>query len=521
MRNLTLYATPEFLSWFDEGSRFIPNFLNHVYANWPAHLPESHIPTDSDSMADFVRTKIAIVDRIPFPNGASSGCPGFSLALTKVGRKFMVESKSSDINPAVSSNLVGKIRRKLHCNHSRSLWASHTLTLETSNTMFSNGRRSTQFVETWSQSLESANSTGFVSHGDRFHSAVLPSVASDSQLSIRLPLQRLTEKREIANCMGNIISKLMASSSDGLISQPASLELEKKVTALISEVKEVGTALTIFALIYPRTNAQANSGIIPERLPDFAGQRRLTPEDIETPSPFPSPESIGLAILSGARLHRVTSGGGGWGNKQGLLSLEPATHIAASRDALDDSVTALDGENTFSVKSLVHNIAQPGDSVEFYAALTSEESDSTLVHKYCAPNAFAPKNSNLELEGSNIGVVNFVFGTIPPQTPSTSNASSFLGSAPIVFHDHFGMLSEKGILFRSDRNGNHDSKGSEHLTKESSVNITRLDAPYTVIRYISRKMERRPTKTAGTGGRLLRSPPKKGAARKQSRPPAL
>ncbi|KAG0635894.1 hypothetical protein HOY80DRAFT_1011594 [Tuber brumale] len=118
----------------------------------------------------------------------------------------------------------------------------------------------------------------------------LPSthLLADTKIDARLPLKQLTFPRRIEAGMGNILKQ---TSSETGAPQGASRELEKAVLDYISS---------------PSTPS------LSRRLSIFA---RLTPHS--------SVAHENLFMAPGARIHRVLSGGGGWGSKAGLLSLDP------------------------------------------------------------------------------------------------------------------------------------------------------------------------------------------------------
>lgn len=123
----------------------------------------------------------------------------------------------------------------------------------------------------------------------------------------RLPLFPLTKPRKVFSCVGNILREVEA--ENGKTGYPASRELEQAVGAYLSSQPDHvrKQKLHIFAYITP---------------------------DI---SPLP-PQGLGTIgvdpweLHEGAKLRRVVSGGGGWGKKMGLLSLDPQGWTYALND---------------------------------------------------------------------------------------------------------------------------------------------------------------------------------------------
>lgn len=102
-------------------------------------------------------------------------------------------------------------------------------------------------------------------------------LGEEVRLRSEMPLRMLTEPRMVGEAFGNILKSVEV----GEESFPASWELEKMVTG---ECKGVWARIT-----------------------------RTQPGEVEKE----------MVMKPGVRLHRVLSGGGGWGAKKGLLSLDP------------------------------------------------------------------------------------------------------------------------------------------------------------------------------------------------------
>lgn len=151
----------------------------------------------------------------------------------------------------------------------------------------------------------------------------------------RLPLRALTPPRQIEEGMGNILRRLAAppSSADG--TQPrggASRELEAAVSEYIQSHSLGPAVVEVYARLTPQQPAPAAAAASPAE----------------------------LLLCPGASLHRVLSGGGGWGNKAGLLALDPQ----AERDVAGferELAARLDGDDE------PHGaIVQPGAWAQFF-----------------------------------------------------------------------------------------------------------------------------------------------------------
>jgi hypothetical protein len=146
----------------------------------------------------------------------------------------------------------------------------------------------------------------------------------------RLPLRRLTKPRKVQEAMGNILRALEMPEGTP---HGASRELEAGVDKYIQSLPD-------------------NVGA-PERVDVFA---RLTTQEPSSPNPSE------LLLSPGTRLHRVLSGGGGWGNKAGLLSLDP-------QGERDVQVFEQEFEARYDGTDAAHGgIVKTGEWVQFYVA---------------------------------------------------------------------------------------------------------------------------------------------------------
>ena len=167
-----------------------------------------------------------------------------------------------------------------------------------------------------------------------------------ARIHSRLPLRALTPPRQIEEGMGNILRQLATPpSAAGTQSRGgASRELEVAVSAYMQSLPA----------------GQAGAGAVQV-------YARLTPQQPAATSPAE------LLLYPGARLHRVLSGGGGWGNKAGLLALDPQ----AERDVAGferELAARLDGDD-----GPHGGIVQPGAWAQFFvvepAAATAAAAD--------------------------------------------------------------------------------------------------------------------------------------------------
>lgn len=166
------------------------------------------------------------------------------------------------------------------------------------NTVFQNGRTSTLFASRWEgDGWEELRLVRRVDVGKRV--VRVPSEAGEAA-RVSVPLVSITSLRPVGAALGNILKTLVV---DGQ-AVPASGELEANVPMLLESRRRMGLGeipgpLNVWALVVPaRLGREWRLGAL----------RTLHAQPL---------------LAEGCRLHRVLSGGGGWGAKQGLLSLDP------------------------------------------------------------------------------------------------------------------------------------------------------------------------------------------------------
>jgi hypothetical protein len=170
------------------------------------------------------------------------------------------------------------------------------------------------------------------------------------------------------------------------------------------------------------------------------------------------------------RLHRVLSGGGGWGEKQGLLALDPEV----TYEEKEDGLSRLGASERDEQQTALGEIAKPGDFVQFF------------IHE-----------PNLQLLPSQ-GISRFphctiAFGSIPSSMDAIPDT---LLSQPVerrrkleVIEDQFGALSEQGIGHQLVDYAISESGEYEPQSPLSGpVAQTKVDVPFSMFYYHYRKV---------------------------------
>ena len=286
--------------------------------------------------------------------------------------------------------------------------------LPVANTLFLNGETSTLMAQRWVQrpyEADKGSAFQMLEEQSLPEQVINMTIASSAGYTLvhhlRTGLKSITKPRLVAASVGNIIQKVYL--GDGLEASPASQELEKAIYKKIQDGEMPSHNTDVWALIAPK-------GI---RVPHHISR---------------------WAFDSGCRLHKVLSGGGGWGVKQGLLSLDPDSHYKSLLEEIkNNSLPALQN-NENNDQQLFQSIINVGDTVTFYVkripngpALETESSNKDYVSS--KRTGFHPQ---------------LHFGTVPSTIDAThaavevgTNANS--ASEVVLIKNFFGALSEQGM----------------------------------------------------------------------------
>lgn len=213
---------------------------------------------------------------------------------------------------------------------------------------------------------------------------ISPQLVADDVPKTHIPLKLLTSPRRIAAGMGNILKQL---DSETGAAEGASRELEKVVPEYVETLPDTYSRL--------------------DKVQVFA---RLTPH-----SPTAHED---LFLTPGVRIHRVLSGGGGWGSKAGLLSLDPqgGTDVGGFAENFENSLF-----NAAGYPGEAHRpqtgIVTPGQYVQFFVAET-------------------PNKDSGEVSGVR-------FGAVPKVEDIISDAVE--KPAEKIVNGLFGGMAEQGV----------------------------------------------------------------------------
>ncbi|KAI2703725.1 hypothetical protein DTO013E5_1593 [Penicillium roqueforti] len=423
-----LLVTPSFAHWLDSSSPFLSQFLGRLYGNSPGN--------------DTLYAVTAVVDAIPNTTSESrnlSESEGLSLLIVgqsgvqaKAAPPRLIRSSASE-----ETNLLFSFQTDVIGQTSKG--PAHEIGLRLANTIFVNGRETTIFGTRWL--WDKTSNRYALDNSVDFTSCMLTATSQAVDSALELPLYPVTGRRRVMTSMGNILRQLAKSmdltSTDTI---PASSELEKELPRYIAEHNIVDQRVSVWALVEKPDSEVAGSGL--------STHDRLI-----------------QSLHRGGKLHRVMSGGGGWGKKQGLLSLDPEVSFSgtANRDdlvaltqVLDpdiaqlDTLPSIDKGITVDDLSLLSQVATAGDYIQFFVSVEPTGSQIKV-----------PSNHDLQEEP-----ISYHFGMVADSMKLETHQTDEENNGIISLPHTFGALSEKAIAYSQPIKG-----------ETRSESCTKLDIP--------------------------------------------
>ncbi len=339
---------------------------------------------------------------------------------------------------------------------------SLNVTLPLANTLFQNGRRSTLLASRWR-----TEGTGcpyeLVAVAEKQSQTVVPAIRSiQTYTSVSVPLVPVTRPRKIVAGLGNIVRQVEIDDKPA----PASKELEAAIPRLLEARSKRAPAtaavgpVAVWALVLPR------------QAMDLVSEDLAVSGDHDVSSEHEVAERVSRnfsqLLAAGCHLHRIrksptllhshlrtftlktrsatVSGGGGWGSKQGLLSLDPQTRYSVpGEDDINGFISSFYGEET------AESIVTPGAYVQFLVEPLTYETGKTTSDTGCLPS--------------------LVFGT----DSSASDGLLNVGNKPVEIEgDHFGAISHHGVFVES-------VSSSPHCIDSRGTTLTKIDTAYSYI----------------------------------------
>ncbi|KAL8772862.1 MAG: hypothetical protein Q9194_004503 [Teloschistes cf. exilis] len=438
---LLLLVTPSHCRLIEHGNRYIPNLIRQTH--------------DQLTRGRSIDVLVAVVDRISYPayldspKGVFRSCHtnftalGISVLLldSETAAPDLWSTRQQAKKNAPSAAQVRNIL-SFHFDtipghpflNEAASDSNMTIKLPVANTLFHNGQISTIEAQRWivGETLiePTLACTKITQLDQQCIRLTAPSIEETLRPSFRLkiPLSSITEPRVVASAMGNVVREVYTDEAFEEV-QPASKELEGAVMHWLAENGKESQTVDVWAI-----------------LNGFGG--------------IADTSKIGFILSYGARVQRVLSGGGGWGNKQGLLALDP--------------------EQDFNIRSELSPVEGPGSG-----ELSFEEVSSGFGHQPIRPREairFYVKRPQIEQSSTSDRpreIYNYeptmIFGTTPStidaMPPSSSAPARDSTAQPCLFaRGHFGMRSENGMTLR-------------RTTKSGLPSQTKIDVPQSSISF--------------------------------------
>lgn len=303
--------------------------------------------------------------------------------------------------------------------------------------------------------------------------------------ALSIPLIPLTFPRQVDGHMGNIIRGVIGPDGERIT---ASTELEQVVPQYFKSRGEPAQATSAWALVIPKRKArysldstkrllrQKSADVLDNGNPEVvghlpkAGQHEEPPESWQAFWQKDPPlwnANIQNAIASGARLHRVLSGGGGWGKKAGLLSLDPVPFgapVPEKERSTDPTSDTFDSVDDFS--TALKPVCRDGDFIQFFVSPGAGQTEDTSTFEHLKT---LERSASGRAWSWEFGVVPSTVDLVPGGSWQHTTAAS---QDIVVFRGSFGALTEGGLTLMRGRRTDTKTGLAQPLGS------TMIDAPF-------------------------------------------
>lgn len=368
----------------------------------------------------------AIVDKIPNVTAASSNpreaeeYEGLSILIAEEeDLKWAAAPPRRIGGPSGEEASLSIVVRDRQTSHNPQ-GPAHEVGLRLANTVFVNAKERTLLGMYWATNQKGLSTKHTLKKMADLTSCSISTGQTNITSALTLPLYPVGKRRAVITGMGNILRQL-SKSPDSTSSEPmpASTELEKDLPRYIEEHNIADKRVSVWALV------ETADKKIAEQLSS-------------------TNDRLSQALRQGAKLHRVMSGGGGWGKKQGLLSLDPEVsfpslvrarssigldHIFHQTDDAELEMPPIFLENGLIGEDLSHlsQVANPGDYIQFFVSVQPKDMQGAL-----------------EIANERGSNVSFAFGVMS----DIEDADAHCGKEGIIsVPNGFGALSEKAITY--------------------------------------------------------------------------
>jgi hypothetical protein len=465
-----LLVTPSFSPWLQDDT-FVANAIRKAYGGAPAAVQSplaiqtlcavvDKLPSGRPLSQDALKAEVMERSRAP-PTG-EPGYEGVAFVTLPAAASVSSTSPRSPEKGAIDFIFAGPGEGESDF--------SDTWRLPLANTVFQTGVPTTMMLSSWAfdgakDRLELLKKTDITHHGI---AANAKSNYTDDQVStLAIPLLPLTFPRKVEGYMGNIIRSVVGPDGESIT---ASSELERVVPRFFKARGEPAQPTTAWALVLPKTKRplQRTREMLSKRLSseEKASKKQLPDEMWDRMWRYSYPSwnrLVPMALAEGARLHRVLSGGGGWGKKAGLLSLDPVPVSEEIPIRMEDATSDFDGPGDFS--EALTPVVGEGDAIQFFISPTPP------ARPWVEGSSEFGKLRALPTSGSH----GWEIGTVPSTVDSLPGGSwqhTVTDEKYVaVFRNTFGALAEGGLtLTRRQRR--------VHTKPLEVIATTTVDVPY-------------------------------------------
>ena len=341
------------------------------------------------------------------------------------------QKTAADIS--ASDTITFHLYRELDGNHGSPPQPTRMVSVPLANTLFQTGQLHTVVSSKWKETGSAYRLVSKRNSSQPPLNVYLKNVDSpldpcDHQYVPRddvfIPLASFVPTHIVRESNGNVISKISLPESGSTSSIPASHPLQSAMSTYLSHNDSTDGPPSVWALVIPRGLLQQD-----ERLSDWFHEMNR----VLGPQCFPKYENGGTPPLfqpffSGAKFCRILSGGGEWGSKAGLITLEPDSNLGSSSPELD-----LDEDGPLFIDVMFQRIANPGDYILFYVLQEPE-------------NVLHVRDRPLHLDEKAVCVSSIDFGVARSSTDEIDDESTVPASSRIeTWSSHFGVISEGSI----------------------------------------------------------------------------
>ncbi|KAI1416798.1 hypothetical protein F5Y13DRAFT_153089 [Hypoxylon sp. FL1857] len=291
------------------------------------------------------------------------------------------------------------------------------ITLPLANTVFQNGRRSTLFASKWQQGDNGIITRTLIQ--EKRAQKIRPHANSADHTNPILPLLPLTPPRKIIAGLGNIVRQVEVDGS----TVPASKELEGLIPRVFDARSKRDQSYSpgpigVWCWVIPPHVVEKQNLL---SLKVFQAESSQSEADV-------SLEAVGTfseLISSGCRLHKILSGGGGWGLKQGLLSLDPETNYSLpDQDDVEMFIKAFQERDSPNPSE---GLVTPGSYLMF------------CIEPHCT----------IKEIGSSQQISPATVLGVAPNNDQELDAGNLSDKQVDIVDDHFGVISKTGLFLKA------------------------------------------------------------------------